>query len=208
MRNARNILIIALFALLPAWHAYGEPLDSVVKDGDIIFHTSRSSQSSAIQRATGSRYGHMGIIFIRKGIPVVYEAVQTVRYTPLRRWTARGDGGHFVVKRLRDADRILTAGAIKKLMSVAATFEGKPYDLTFEWSDERIYCSELVWKIYERALGVKIGALQQLRDFNLDDPTVRRKMKERYGNAIPMNETVIAPSVMFDASNLAVVLQQ
>jgi hypothetical protein len=33
-------------------------------------------------------------------------------------------------------------------------------------------------------------------------------MKERYGNAIPMNETVIAPSVMFDASNLAVVLQQ
>jgi hypothetical protein len=32
-----------------------------VQDGDIIFHTSRSSQSLAIQRATHSPYSHMGL---------------------------------------------------------------------------------------------------------------------------------------------------
>jgi hypothetical protein len=26
-------------------------------------------------------------------------------------------------------------------------FLGKDYDLTFGWSDERLYCSELVWKV-------------------------------------------------------------
>ena len=80
--------------------------------------------------------------------------------------------------------------------------------MTFEWSDERIYCSELVWKIYERALGIQIGALQHLRDFRLNDPAVRKKMKERYGDAVPLNEPVIAPGAMFNASNLTVVIQQ
>ena len=45
-----------------------------VKDGDVIFQTSLSSQSVAIQRATHSRYSHMGIIFFRSGQPYVFEA--------------------------------------------------------------------------------------------------------------------------------------
>lgn len=193
--------------LLPASYASGGSPAPLVKEGDIIFHTSRSSQSIAVQRATGSRYSHMGIILFRNGSPMVYEAVQTVRYTPIQKWTARGEGGHYVVKRLVNAEQILNAEALAKLRRAAATFEGKPYDLTFEWSDDRIYCSELVWKIYERALGIRIGALQRLREFRLDDPAVRRKMQERYGTAVPMNEPVIAPGAMFNASNLTVVPQ-
>ena len=72
------------------------------RDGDIIFHTSKSAQSIAIQKATNSKYSHMGIIFNRDGSPYVYEAVKTVRYTPLKKWIARGEDGHYVVKRLRD----------------------------------------------------------------------------------------------------------
>jgi len=208
MQPARNILILSLLALLPAWFAYGEPLASVVKNGDIIFHISLSSQSIAIQRATGSRYSHMGMILFRNGSPMVFEAIQTVRYTPLKKWVERGEGGHFVVKRVADADRVMTRTAIQKLKDQARSFEGKPYDMTFEWSDARIYCSELVWKIYERALGIQIGELQRLREFRLDDPAVRRKMKERYGTAIPMHERVIAPGAMFNSTKLIVVTQK
>ena len=42
-------------------------------------------------------------------------------------------------------------------------FKGKNYDLTFEWSDDKIYCSELIWKIYKRSTGIEIwieGSLQ------------------------------------------------
>ncbi len=124
-----------------------------VRDGDLIFQTSRSSQSVAIQRATGSPYSHMGLVFVRDGTPYVFEAVATVRFTPLDRWIARGAGQHFVVKRLRNADTVLDAAGISRLRTAALRFAGRPYDLTFEWSDDRIYCSELVWKAYDRGLG-------------------------------------------------------
>src|SRR5262245_37657841 len=134
-----------------------------LKDGDLIFQTSKSSQSLAIQRATGSRYSHMGMIFLRDGKPYVFEAVATVRLTPLDRWIARGAGQHYVVKRLRDANKTLTPAALDKLKVASKRFEGRPYDLAFDWSDSRIYCSELVWKAYDRALGVRIGKLQKVR---------------------------------------------
>jgi hypothetical protein len=167
-----------------------------IRDGDIVFHTSRSSQSLAIQKATRSPYSHMGIVFVRDGRPFVLEAISTVRETPLEAWVARGTGGRYVVKRLRGADRILTPESVRRLREAAEGMKGRPYDLTFEWSDERIYCSELVWKAYERALGIRVGELRKLRDFDLTPEVVRERMKERYGDRIPMDEPVISPVAM------------
>ena len=203
----RKLLLFFSLALLTiSW--YGHTLADQLRDGDIIFHTSRSAQSMAIQKATHSKYSHMGIIFFRDGKPYVYEAIKTVQYTPLKEWVARGEGGHYVVKRLENADPILTPQAMAKLREVATRFQGKPYDLTFEWSDSRMYCSELVWKVYDRGLGLQLGRLQELRDFDLSDPVVKSKMKERYGNYIPMEETVISPGNMFSAEFLRLVEQR
>jgi len=139
------------------------------------------------------------MIVIREGKPTVLEASATVRYTPLARWVAHGVGRHFVIKRLTDSDNLLTSSARAKLDSVAAGFLGRPYDLTFEWSDDRMYCSELVWKIYDRALKIDIGTLQHIKDFDLTAPVVTKLMKQRYGDAVPMEETVISPVSMFQS---------
>ena len=179
-----------------------------VNEGDVIFQTSRSGQSQAIQQATGSRYSHMGIILFQQGKPYVFEASTKVKYTPLAKWIARGTDGHYVVKRLKTARGILTPEALKKLHETATTFAGKAYDLSFEWSDDRIYCSELVWKIYDRALGIQIGKLQKIREFNLDAPAVKQKLQERYGNNVPLEETVISPQAMFESPLLMVVAEQ
>jgi len=201
-RWIRNCAGVLLFLLLGACNQVDA---AQLRDGDIIFHTSRSAQSVAIQKATGSKYSHMGIIFFRDGQPYVFEAIRTVQYTPLQQWIARGDGGHYVVKRLRDADRLLTPAAIKKLRQAASQFAGKPYDLIFEWSDSRIYCSELVWKIYQRGLGLQIGELQRLKAFDLSHPAVQAKMRERYGSKVPLEEEVISPAAMFAARSLQVI---
>ncbi len=150
----------------------------------------------------------MGIIFFRDGKPYVYEAIKTVQYTLLNKWIAGGDGGHYIIKRLRDADRTLTPSAVTKLRHVAKKFQGRPYDLTFEWSDDSIYCSELVWKIYDQGIGVQIGRLQKLREFDLSDPIVKAKMQERYGNRVPLDETVISPGEMFSSKLLIVVIER
>jgi uncharacterized protein YycO len=192
-----------LVAFTASCAATAAPL--ALKDGDIIFHTSRSAQSLAIQRATGSKYSHMGLVVHRDGKPFVFEAISTVQFTPLARWMARGDGGRFVVKRLKTAETTLQPKALQKLLTEAQRFAGRPYDLTFGWADDRIYCSELVWKAYDRALGIQIGELARVRDFNLTDPAVRAKMRERYGKNIPLDEPVISPAAMFDSALLVTV---
>lgn len=199
-----RIPAILLCCLSSGCHAQTQ---SAVRDGDIIFQQSRSAQSLAIQQATGSRYSHMGLILFRDGKPYVFEAIATVKYTPLSEWIARGERGHFVVKRLKNADQTLTPTVVQSMRNVAKRFAGKPYDLTFEWSNRRMYCSELVWKIYDQSLGIKVGALQKIRDFNLQTPAVKQKLRERYGNNVPLDEPVISPKAMFESQVLVTVMQ-
>jgi uncharacterized protein YycO len=193
--------IRAAFAAL-AWMVAAVAGAASLRDGDIIFHTSRSAQSVAIQRATHSPYSHVGLIFFRDGKPFVFEAISTVQYTPFERWAARGVGGRYVVKRLK---RPLSDAQAAQLRAATRVFEGKSYDLYFEWSDQRIYCSELVWKMYRQALGVQLGELQKLREFDLTDPAVRAKMRERYGTRVPLDEPVISPRTQFDSPLLETV---
>jgi hypothetical protein len=167
-----------------------------VQDGDIIFQTSLSSQSVAIQRATHSKYSHMGLVVLRDGAPYVLEASATVGYTPLKKWIERGSGFHYELKRLRESTSTLTPEHVNALHQAGARFLGRPYDLTFDWSDDRMYCSELVYKIYDRAMGIKIGDLQRVRDFDLTDAAVQAKMRERYGDGVPLDAPVISPVAM------------
>lgn len=216
-----TILTIGILAFLAYWGAEmyqfadGVKKDAVrlanfkleqeVNNGDIIFQTSKSSQSKAIQFATNSKYSHMGIIYENEGQFFVYEAVQPVKLTPLSEWIKRGENGHYVIKRLVNADQLLTSSTLTKMKQIGGQFKGKPYDIYFEWSDDKIYCSELVWKIYKQATDIEIGELEQLSDFDLTNDIVKAKMKERYGDSIPMDEKVISPAAMFNSDKLVTV---
>lgn len=178
------------------------------RSGDIVFQTSRSSQSRAVQLATHSSYSHMGIVVVRDARPFVLEAIERVTLTPLDRWVARGAGSRFVAKRLRNADRVLAPPALERLLSVGRGFPGKQYDPYFDWSDDRMYCSELVWKIYDRALGMDVGALQSIRQFDLSDPIVQAKVRERWGGMPPDSVLVISPAAMFASDLLVMVHRQ
>lgn len=189
--------LVVLLCSYSAAHAYSP------QEGDIVFQTSLSSQSIAIQRATHSPYSHVGIVLFRMGKPYVFEAVQPVRYTPLNSWVARGTGGQFVVKRTK---RPLAEPAIAEFHRRAEQYLGKRYDLTFEWSDTRMYCSELVWKLY-KAAGIELAPLARLGAFDLDDPAVQKILRQRYGGSVPLDEPVISPSALFDSPLLVTVAE-
>jgi hypothetical protein len=180
-------------------------ISSKLHDGDLIFQTSTSAQSQAIQLATHSKFSHCGILFRRGKEWRVFEAVQPVSETSLTAWAARGKDGQFTVKRLRNAETILTPAALQRLQAAGEQYRGKNYDLYFGWSDDRIYCSELLWKMYKQATGREIGQLQTLREFDLSHPAVQAKLKERYGNQIPLTEKVISPVLMFESEGLVIV---
>jgi hypothetical protein len=172
------------------------------QNGDLIFQTSKSDQSAAIQLATKSKYSHCGIIYKVGHDYYVFEAVKTVKLTPLGEWIDRGKNRYFVVKRLKNAAQILTSKSIKKMKNEGQQFKNKKYDYTFEWSDDKIYCSELIWKIYKRAVGIEIGKLEKLGDFDLTNKKVMQILKDRYKNKIPLNETVISTEAIFDCKLL------
>jgi uncharacterized protein YycO len=179
--------------------------NNAFQNGDIIFQTSRSSQSKAIQLATRSKYSHCGIIFKQGDNFYVYEAVEPVKQTKLKEWINNGNGQHYVVKRLKNADDILTNEVLMKMKKIGISFKGKNYDRFFEWSDDKIYCSELIWKIYKRATGIEIGNLQKLSSFDLNNKIVKEQLKNRYGNNIPINEFVISPEAIFNSDQLITV---
>jgi len=171
-------------------------------NGDIIFQVSKSSQSLAIQQATHSQYSHMGIIYILKGEVYVYEAVDPVKITSFKEWIARGEDHHYVVKRLKDWNNVLTEENLLKMKESGDQYLDKPYDIYFDWSNESIYCSELVWKIYHRALGIDIGELKTMEDFDLSSPEVQKIMKKRYPEGLPMDMAVISPADMYNSELL------
>jgi hypothetical protein len=173
-----------------------------LQDGDILFQTSLSSQSKAIQLATHSPYSHMGILLSEGGEWWVLEAIQPVKKTPLNDWINRGKDGIYVVKRLKHADSLLNSENIKALKKSGYRHLTKKYDLIFAWSDDEMYCSELIWKMYHEALGIELCKLQQLQVFDFSNAVVKKKMFERYGNNLPLKEWVVSPQAIFESNLL------
>jgi hypothetical protein len=178
-----------------------------IEDGDIVFQTSQSAQSQAIQLATHSRFSHVGIVYRESGGSFVFEAIGPVTTTPLVAWIARGEGGHYTVKRVADRSK-LGPDALRAMRTVGKRYAGKPYDFTFEWSNDRIYCSELVWKVFHEGAGIDLAPLQKLGDFDLSSPTVKAAMAQRFGAKVPLDETVISPQNIADSSLLMTVLEK
>ena len=168
------------------------------QDGDIIFHTSLSSQSQAIQIATQSPYSHVGIVYLQEGKAYVYEAIRTVSLTPLKQWVARGKDKAFMVMRLKQE---LGHYQKKKLRAAGHRYKALAYDLKFEWSNSKMYCSELVWKIYND-IGIGLTPTRPMKDYHFDHPKVQKKLQERWGKSIHWEEPIVAPCDLAKSSLL------
>ena len=159
------------------------------KDGDIIFHTSKSSQSGVIQLLTKSKLSHCGIIFFKNGKPYVFEAVNPVKLTPLNVWINRGVGGKYKVVRVNQK---IDNYSRDRMYRYAKSQLGKPYDIKFQWSDSKMYCSELVYKTYI-AGDIRLGDCKLFRDYNISNPIVKKLIAQRFKNDFSKDEPVVSP---------------
>lgn len=167
------------------------------EEGDLVFETSGSSQSAAIQWATRSRWSHVGIVErTDRGISVI-EALGRVSRTPWKAWTrrARRNGGYLVLRPqglTQDRRRAVVAEAVRLL--------GRRYDARFGWGDDRIYCSELVVKAYERGAGISLGRRERLRDLRLTG--IEGAMEKRWGGPIPRDLVLVTPASLAEDRRL------
>ncbi|MEO5673296.1 MAG: YiiX/YebB-like N1pC/P60 family cysteine hydrolase [Chitinophagales bacterium] len=133
-----------------------------IKNGDLIFQTSISGQSNAIQLATKSKYSHCGLIYKDGNDFYVFEAIQPVKWTPLDKWIARGHDGKYVIKRLKNADEVLTPATLTKMKQAGDQFNGKNYDLNLSGQTTKFIALNLFGKSTKGRQELKLVNLRNL----------------------------------------------
>lgn len=164
-----------------------------VREGDVIFHTSQSSQSPLIQIGTRSHITHCGIVVIKEGKPYVLETLKTLVLTPLDKFVARGKDGKYWLKR---SDK-------ENIKIQYAHYLGKPYDLAFSFDNDIYYCSELVYDIYKKQLGIELCEPKRVGDYLILGTDKLDKIKstmQRRG--ITKEQYAVAPVDVFESEYL------
>ena len=171
--KVRFLLVLGFVTLVGSFQSRGglPPL----QDGDLVFQTSKSSQSAAIFAATANPFTHMGIVRDDHGKFLVIEAGATVREVPLESWVKRGVMGRVAVYR----DPTLTGDQAERVISAAQALLGRPYDIFFSFDNEAIYCSELPYLAFGSA-GIVIGQREKVRDLHFDNALVRKLIETRW----------------------------
>jgi len=120
------------------------------KEGDLIFQSLPFGElTTVIEGVTDSPYSHVGLVIKKNGFWYVREAIGEVKDTHLLWWILRGRGDSFSIYRLKKEYQKNIPSLIKESQKLL----GYPYDFHYELDDEKIYCSELIYKAYKRATG-------------------------------------------------------
>jgi uncharacterized protein YycO len=180
--------------------------ENILQNGDIVFQDLNSEYGKAIKIATHSEYDHVGIIYIEKNKIYVFEAIGPVKLTPFNEWMKRNKNTSYVVKRLKNSKDYLTPDVLITMKNVGTCFDGRPYDIYYAWSDDSLYCSELVWKIYKRGAGIELCKPRKLKDYNINDPYVKKYLEKKYGRNIPLEEYMVAPQDIFNSQKLTTII--
>lgn len=195
---------IVVFILILSLTRVSQAAPANLHEGDLIFQQSQSRQAAAILEATGSPWSHVGILFKDGSKWVVAEAADRVRKTPLKEFVRRGKDGAYRIYRARD----FRPTQLEALRSAVHSYEGKRYDLYFEWSEDLIYCSELTYKVFMKATGIEIGSIQKFSDLKLDGPFVQLMVLFRLsktGRKLNRDESIVTPISQMEDNDLELV---
>jgi hypothetical protein len=165
--------------------------------GDIVFQSfPHSPLTDMIEGITQSGYSHCGIVAQEKGQWNVIEAVGPVREIPLDQWIRQGREGGFAAYRLKPAH----ANDIAVFVHAAKAYMGRPYDIRYEMDDAKIYCSELVFKAFRKAVHQDLGHLVKLRELNWKPYSAL--IEEIEGGPLPLDREIITPRSIATAEQL------
>jgi len=83
---------------------------------------------------------------------------------------------------------------------------GPAVRIHYDLDDQAIYCSELIYKAFERNTGEKLGKLQKLGElkWQAHAPVIR----EIEGGRLPLERVMITPRSVTEASQLTKVFEQ
>jgi len=165
---------------------------ALLKDGDILFIQSQTQQAAALREATESVWTHVGILIKDKTGWQVAEAIGPLKMTPIKDFISRSKNKAFEVYRFKYFDpQTMRSSLLAELPKY-----NKPYDIYFEWNEDKIYCSELTYKVFMDVTGQEMGSIQQMKEMRLDGPYVQALIDKRLtdiGKELNLEEPIVTP---------------
>jgi hypothetical protein len=167
------------------------------REGDVLFQHFDTQLCDMIRDVTESQLTHCGLVVFRDGKPFVLEAKSpAVSYVPLDRWFTQGWKGYYAHYRPKGVSR----RRIREVVKAAGALVGKTYDLQYQLSDEKIYCSELVYKGFLRGAKMEIGRPQKLGDLKWQ--THEGFIRLLAGGGLPLERMIVTPVSVASSSHL------
>lgn len=179
--------LVGLVIVLSIAQLWWPTPQSRLREGDIVFR----GTTSMVAELTLSKWTHCGILIKENGKWMVYEAIGPVKKTPLCEWKRHDKPCFFRVMRHKQP---LTSAQLNQIRRRCDSLSGRRYDHAYRWSDDKQYCSELVWKAYHAA-GIDLSTPRKASTFLsfklLPDKTINRIVKKK---GISLNEPMVPPS--------------
>lgn len=199
-------IVLQLVLTLPTW-AGGKRARPVpvkiaeldLREGDILLQHFASKLGSVIADVSDSQYSHCGMVIYKNDQPHVIEAIGPVRIVSAEDWIKQGHLNQFTQLRPRS----LNKAQISSVRREAEKMLGRPYDIQYEWDDHKIYCSELIYKAFDRALGVEIGRKQKLGNLNWKSHPLF--IAYLAGGKLPLGRVMVTPESLIRDEQLQLV---
>jgi hypothetical protein len=183
------------------------PVDSVLRDGDLVFIAIFNPFYREVGKATRSWATHVGIAFRdgSDGWQVAESRIPFSCWTPLPRYLARAAQGLVAVRRL---PRDLSPDEAAALREAAHLRMGRFYDIGFDLDRlNRQFCSRFVYEVFHEAVGVEIGPVKRFQDLLVEHPTPRLwPWKVFYRGRIPWHRRTVTPADQYRDPQLVTVL--
>lgn len=131
--------IAMLFSVLIAFSA------NALEVGDVLLQPLKCWTCSLIEQEENSDYSHMGIYLGDGKVAEAY--ADRVKIVDLEDFKSKTDPARkILVRRLNQIPQDFKL----QLMTELSQYLNRPYDRWFDWKDDAIYCSELVYKILDK----------------------------------------------------------
>jgi len=147
--------------------AFGESISpQALRPGDVLLQPLNCWACTLIEEEEKTRFSHIGVVIATTPEVRVAEAYGKVRAVSLSSFDSKTERGQTIlVLRFRNLalqKRLLDESSRLKAL-YQSDFDGAEYDSAFRWNNfdasgrERLYCSELVTKLFQAFAGVEIG---------------------------------------------------
>jgi hypothetical protein len=157
-------------------------------NGDVVFIKHSKLKSGNLIPNGKTKYNYVGVIFMEDGIPMVYHATEPISKTHLEAFIDLSEGRDYKIKRLSEQN-LLNTDVIQTMHTFAKAKLHSHYDGKLSLTNDELYNSEFVYKMYQHALGIKLSEPKPLADLK-NDPLTLDFLKEAYGDQI-LNEKMV-----------------